>query len=292
LAGFPFFGNYNKPGPGVSKDEPQKAAFFRFFQLYFRKFMNLIQLNLLFLVPAAVVGFLIYLFGRLTAQPFLVNLPVILLSPFWAGMTFVTRNYAREEHAFLFSDFKDAVLANWKQFSVNGVVCYAAFSLISFCLSFYYSMSHKNVLFTVAFGISVAIMMVFLFSQYYVPLMIVTFDLKLKQLYKNALIFAIVGLWRNILLTVIFAVLVFLHYFLYLLASPLTLLINGLFLALFTFSFVSFLINFAIYPLIEKMMIQPYQEKTADQSEPQEGAHPGFGDSADGDGDGTVFKDR
>ena len=267
MAGFSLFGNYSRPGPGVRKDEPKKPPLIRFFQLYFRKFMDLIKLNMLFAVPVILIAALIYFISRFTMQPLILCIPLILLSPFYAGITFVTRNYAREEHAFIFSDFKDTVASNWKLFLFNGVICYVFFSLISVCLNFYYSVSSKGILFTIPFGISVMILFLFLFAQYYIPLMIVTFDLKLKQLYKNGLIFAIVGLWRNLLLTAIFAVLLFINYFLFYLFPALVILIDGILLLFFAFSFVSFLTNFTVYPLIEKMMIKPYYEK---QNAPQD----------------------
>ncbi|WP_154653055.1 hypothetical protein [Faecalispora sporosphaeroides] len=97
-------------------------------------------------------------------------------------------------------------------------------------------------------------------------MMIVTFDLSLKQIYKNAFIFAIVGLWRNILLTAIFGAILFLNYFLYYLNPPVVLLINGLLVLFFAFSFSFFLIHFAVYPLIEKLMIHPVLEPA--QTEP------------------------
>ena len=34
-----------KEGPGVSKDAPEKKRFFLFFELYFRKFWKMIELN-------------------------------------------------------------------------------------------------------------------------------------------------------------------------------------------------------------------------------------------------------
>ena len=39
------FGNYNKPGPGVNKDDPPKSAPVRFFEILLRKFGQLVQLN-------------------------------------------------------------------------------------------------------------------------------------------------------------------------------------------------------------------------------------------------------
>jgi uncharacterized membrane protein YesL len=269
LSGFSLFGGYQKPGPGVNKDAPQKPPVQRFFEVLFRKFFDLVKLNLLFLIPFAVAAILSYLVGRITGQSFLWNLPFVLLSPFLAGLTFVTRNYAREEHAFIASDFKDAVLLNWKQFSIHGIICYVLFSVITFCIRFYYTLAaSQGTLFLVLFGISIAVFLVFIFMQYYIPLMIVTFDLSLKQIYKNAFIFAIVGLWRNILLTAIFGAILFLNYFLYYLNPPVVLLINGLLVLFFAFSFSFFLIHFAVYPLIEKLMIHPVLEPA--QTEPAE----------------------
>lgn len=41
---------YYKPGKGVEKDAPEKNAFFKFFELYGRKFWRFIEVNLIFLV--------------------------------------------------------------------------------------------------------------------------------------------------------------------------------------------------------------------------------------------------
>ena len=55
MAFFGLIGNYDKPGPGVSKDEPKKAAPVRFFEILWRKLSKLVQLNLIFMIPFAVV---------------------------------------------------------------------------------------------------------------------------------------------------------------------------------------------------------------------------------------------
>ena len=41
--------SYFRPGKGVEKDEPQKKAFFRFFELYGRKFWRYVLINLIYL---------------------------------------------------------------------------------------------------------------------------------------------------------------------------------------------------------------------------------------------------
>lgn len=272
MAGFLgiFGGNYSRPGPGVRKDEPQKPPFIRFWQLFFRKLSKLIELNLLFLIPVVIVCALIFgiAFLGVTQSPLsvLVNsplsyLPVILLSPFVAGLTMITRNFAREEHAFIFSDFMDAVKKNWKPFFINGIICYIFVSIIYVALRYYIAMSGKGWMFVIALSISILVSVIFLFAQYYIPVMIITLDLTLKQIYRNAIIFAILGLWRNLMLTVIFAVLFFANFVAFYIQMPLTVLIAITLIILIAFSFISYLVNFAVYPLIEKMIIKPYYAK-------------------------------
>ena len=247
--------NYDRPGPGISKDAPPQKAVPRFFSILGRKFFDFIKLNLLFCIPAAAVFLLTLLMARITPYTYLIFLPVILLFPFLAGLTLVTRNYAREEHAFIFSDFVDAVKDNWKAFLIDGVLCYLLAVLFSISIPYYVSMSAHGIVYFIAAAICSGFCLLFVFSQYYVPVMIVTFDLNMKQILKNSMIFSILGLWRNLLVTVLiaaFAVLLYLSQ-----TMALTLVIAAVFVIFLMFALISFVINFAVYPLIKKMMIDP-----------------------------------
>ena len=97
----------------------QMAVSYTHLEILLSKFGQLVQLNLIFLIPAIVALVLmavIFLFpthyvlqlpsGDGVVQIdawvlYAVPLPLILLSPFTAGLTFVTRNFDREEHAFV-----------------------------------------------------------------------------------------------------------------------------------------------------------------------------------------------
>lgn len=273
--------NYDRPGPGVPKNAPPQKAVPRFFTILGRKFFDLIKLNLLFCIPTAVVVFLVFWINSKTTFTPVVLLPVILLSPFVAGLTFVTRNYVREEHAFILSDFMDAVKGNWKAFLINGALCYAVAMVLSYSIPFYWQNGADNGLFMVAAAVCVAVSVLLLFGQYYVPVMLVTFDLGLRQVYKNALIFAILGLWRNLLVTVLLALLVLVLYLAQIMV--LTILLAILFAVFLLFAYCSFLVNFAVYPLIDKMMIQPYKKQEAEkkrlQGADQDAEEPTFTDS-------------
>ena len=184
-----------------------------------------------------------------------------MLSPFVAGLTIVTRNYAREEHAFIFSDFKDCVKENWKAFLINGFVYYAVMFIIGFAVRYYSSMLGKSQVNFILMVVCISILVIFISAQYYVPVMIVTFDLNLKQIYTNSLMFAIIGLWRNLLLTAVFALIA---YGFYLMQSTLLTIIIGILIIIFLFfSFCMYLINFTVYPLIEKLMIKPAEAESS-----------------------------
>lgn len=263
-----FFGNYDRPGPGVRKDAPPQKAVPRFFSILQRKFFDLSKLNLLFCIPVAVVAMLVYLLNLVVPYLIIDLLPVILLFPFIGGLTYVTRNYVREEHAFIYSDFKDAVKNNWKAFLIDGVVVYLVTAILMVSIPYYLNAAPKGILSSVAAGICILIGMLVLFSQYYAPVLIVTFDLKIGQILKNSLIFAILGLWRNILVTFLLGVLILLLYLSQIM--PLTIIIAVCFGIFLMFSYSSFLINFSVYPLINKMMIEPYKKQHEQESREEE----------------------
>lgn len=276
-------GNYNKPGPGVNKDDPVKIAPIRFFEIFARKFTKFIQANLLFMIPVAVVCvlmFLIYLspihfvfsipFGDSVYQVdfwaiYIATTPIILLSPFIGGLTFISRNFSREEHAFIGSDFWRTTKANWKAFLLNGLICHLAFVVLSFSFLFYFTSVNKNAFYYVPLIITLFVSVLFIFAQYYVPVMIITFDLKLRQIYKNAFILAILGAPRNIMLTIIFiAMLVVIIMFG--LTTMLGIFITFLVTAIILFAFSNYLINFTVYSLIDRYLIQPTLESTDNDS--------------------------
>lgn len=268
--------NYDKPGKGVSKDEPQKSALANFFSIFGGRLTKLMQLNLLFMVPFIVILALslvlfflpitrydlIFVKGSVTYQFslwnfYVVPLPMILLSPFFAGLTYVTRNFARREHAFIYMDSKEAVAKNWKQFLANGVVTYLLYVLLSFADIYYFASMNESWVYGIPFAVCVMATLIFVFASYYIPVMMLMFDLKLGQIYKNALIFSILGIVRNLIITGVTVVFLFVGWKC-LTYNLLTVLLLLLFIVLLAFSFFSFLVNYCVYPIIEKYLIIPY----------------------------------
>ncbi|MCL2426195.1 MAG: DUF624 domain-containing protein [Oscillospiraceae bacterium] len=127
-----FSRNYNRPGPGVSKDEPRKKGVARFFELLFRDFWDLMKINMLFclcVLPSAVmffVGFdLLY-----PSIAFIVSflLALALAFPIGGAMTayvyYITK-MMRDDPSYVWYEFKRKFKENFKQAAPVGVVCTA-----------------------------------------------------------------------------------------------------------------------------------------------------------------------
>lgn len=264
-----FSSNYSRPGPGVLKDAPQDNRFVHYWRVYGRHFWDLMKLNLLFTIPAVLLLTIAIVISSTTGNVLLAGLPFIALSPFVAGLTYETRNYIREEHVFVLHDFLSKFKENWKQFLANGVICYIVYEILMIAIPFYARNQEKlgPVVSVIALALSLAVLFIFTSMQFYIPLEIVTFDMKLSQMYKNAGIFAISALGWNFIGSFISAFLIFLLYTCIYLGqfAPLFLFIIFLLAVFLLWSFWSYTINSLVYPTVNRMMIRPTLKKEAEE---------------------------
>jgi len=123
-----FSRNYDKPGPGVRKDEPRKKGAARFFELLARDFWDLIKLNLLLCICVLpTVGvFLPALMGFYSGITFILS----LLLAFSVGGAFVAYNYyitkmMRDDPSYVWYEFKRKFSENYRQAAPTGMLCTA-----------------------------------------------------------------------------------------------------------------------------------------------------------------------
>lgn len=266
MAGLFGFFNYSKPGPGISRDEPKKHSLFLFFDIYFRKFWKLVTLNLLFLstfiIPVA-FNYFVYKFIASDIAFYLSFITTIIIAGIaTTGVSLILRNYVREENVFMWTDFVKTVKSNWKMAAVLSFIDLIAFYLLRFASNFYtisgFEKIHPN-LSSIASGILLLVGLLFLFMHYYIFIMLVTFKITLKQLYKNAFLFAIIGLWRNVLITIVFAAIGYLIF----ITIPISI-VMAVFIMFSTMGFVS---TFLVYPLIKRYMIDPIKAEQPKEEE-------------------------
>lgn len=125
----------------------------------------------------------------------LLLIPCILITgPVQAGMAYVTRNWARDEHAFPWSDFKDAVKGNWKQaLGVSAITAVLPFVLFT-CYRFYGAMAGQSMLYMVPQMLTVALGIVWALGLVFMYPMMVSYRVTFRQLIKNSLMLAVARL--------------------------------------------------------------------------------------------------
>ena len=214
------FFNYDKPGPGVSKDAPKKKGLFLYTELFFRKFWLLIKANMLYFAVSlpvmAVYNFIIIntLAAVLPAdsqdmqwQISLIFTAIITIlwgtGPVSGGYTYILRNSAREEHVWVLSDFFEKSKETFKLGIIVLIMDIAALILGIYAVNVYTSMMKSGYAFAKYALIALAIAYVFYtFMHYYVYEFGVTFENKARNTLKNALIVGVATLPANMLLTI------------------------------------------------------------------------------------------
>ena len=232
--------------------EKAKLGITRFFSGFFRCFPKLLTANLLFAVPLAVFIAAVYFVNKLTGlnNIFINLLPIIFSFPFFAGVTAVTRNIAREETNFSAAGvFFKAVKDNLAVFIFHGIVLYLAVFFCYSSITLYWRMAHENGIFYLAFAIAIIIAVIALFIFYNLPVMTVTFDLGVKALYKNCALMALGELKNNLLATLgLFLLFIFCATAFF--ASPnavVLLIISGVLGAFLVPATASYIMNFYVY---------------------------------------------
>lgn len=240
--------NYDKPGKGVSKNEPEKRGFFRFFELYFHNFWKLISAQFWCV---------------------LLSLPILTTGLGQVGLAYVCRMAARDKHTFVTSDFFDAVKKNWKRALPLGIInciIFAVFAVDMWLL--YIFASHGNmspVMCSVVFAASMFFFTAFSFAKFYQYTLMITFDFKLKTIIKNSWLFATLGIKHNVIiglsLSAVYIAMFWGLYINYRIALPIIIL-----LLLFIFpSFRMFLIQFNVFPEVKNYIIDPYYKDHPDE---------------------------
>ena len=228
-----FTNDYNKEGPGVSKDVATDPGFIRFFKVLWAKFGQIVILNIVYIFACA---------------------PIVTIGPATAGLTYVLRNLSQSKPVFFMSDFIEKCKTYFKKgFLVTLIDAIAA--VLIYVSFMFWSDSAINI---PSFFRPLALVVTFIIAylvvcmNFYIFPMMVSFDLPLKKLIKNSLILAMYTIWHNIAIILFVVALVVICFLLGLLSFPII-------LTLF-FSLINLFSNFIVYPLLVKYVAAPVEE--------------------------------
>ncbi len=317
---------YGREGPDVTKDEPEKKPFFKFWEIAWNKRFKLIGINAIYflcnLLSTAIAGAgyilavsfyctlskgvsvwqviagsadpagaeVMYYLGLAFVTILFNVIPVFSAGPFRAGLTYIVRAFVKREPVFLWHDYITKTRSNLKlsiqAMLINGFL--GAWDMI--LIAFYMACSAKdsnmlgampNWLLFISAAVAIFTTVLLMAMSLYIYPMIVTFRLTLKQLYKNAIIFALIKWLPNLGILLLTAAAVILP--LLLINGYFAFIVSFLLYALIGIAFSAFLQTFYVYPVLKKYMID---NPKADRSGEAGGSDvTGGNDGAGGDAD-------
>ena len=211
---------YGKSGKGdFNKEDLPTNRWQLFWEMLRVRFSALIRLNLMYVVawlPTMIVlmiGAMSLLTGMATedgqvvdnvlelAQSILFSTLVLLIpcvtitGIVTPGVAYVTRNWSRDEHAFIWSDFKDAVKENWKQGLVLSLVTSLVPLIVYTCWNFYGSLaSTQSAVMIVPQVLVLMVGVIWYLALTYMHPLIVSYKLKMKDVLRNGVLLAIARL--------------------------------------------------------------------------------------------------
>lgn len=170
---------------------------------------SMLGLNLLYLffwIPAIFWTFLNFI--QLGAEGFslssllyswlLILFPLAAVTgPFNMGASYVMRNWARDEHSFVWMHFWAGVKANWKQGLLFGLINGAVPLLAFLCLSFYSGLTADSMLFYLPLALVLAAALLWYMCALILPTMLVSYELRFTDALRNALLMILATLPRS-----------------------------------------------------------------------------------------------
>lgn len=244
MAGIFGAGDFNRAGSGISKSAAPKGSLKLFFEILGVRIWKLLALNLIYVIAC---------------------LPIITIGPATAGITKVLKNYSIDKNAYVWLDFKEAFLQNFSKAFFVGLVDIVAYLGIASGLYIYPNIvdyGGSKVIYYGLYIVTLSVAVTFTIMNYYIYLMLVSTDLPMKSIVKNALALAFLSPKRNLIA---------------LLSNVLLPLIPFLFIVFLNFQFIiilpfapatiiGFIVCFCCYPVVQKYVTDPYYKATGEQN--------------------------
>ena len=228
------YGRFNGPAKHIPQKPKGKVRLF--FELWLANFWDLIPLNVVYCMLS------------------LMLLPYGFVS---VGLTNVTRNLARDKHSFGISDFFDTAKKNWKQALAAGLINILVTAVLLFGGYFYFCGDGWFAI--TGLAVTIVAFAVFSIMKYYLWVIMITFKLPLKNIYKNSFFFVFLNLKNNLLIGIIsvayYALLVIV---LMMLPYPLTITLEFLVTIMVFPGFKQLLVQYLVFPSVKQYIIDPY----------------------------------
>lgn len=196
-------------------------------------------------------------------------LAILVITFGWqmVGSTYVLRGLVRGDSVFVVSDFFYAIKKNLKQGFFMGLIDCIVIFVLGFDIFYFYT-SEPNAMTNFMYAMIFAMIILYIIFRYYAYLMLITFDMKIGKIFKNALIFVVLGIKRNALALVGLLITTALAIVPIVLLLPMGLGVALVLPFIYYLGVCGFISTYASYPVIQKYMINPVVPKN--DSDPED----------------------
>ena len=179
---------------------------------FFTRFPKLLFAGLMYSIPFAVFSGIFILISFLSGfnNVILWSLGIIPAMPFYSGLVMVIRKISVEkEDVNVFKTFVQAFRENLKKSIFNGFVAYLIVACSFFAILYYGTLAQTYIVYGSVFTIYIVFSIAMLIMLFYVPLLTITYDLRLRDIYKNSLLLIFGKILRNIVALVLVVIVSF-----------------------------------------------------------------------------------
>lgn len=179
------------------------------------------------------------------------------------GITYIMRNMVRGEMIFMKEDFFYAMKRNLRQGIILGILDLLFTALLLYDIYFFYLNLAGGTWAVMGFWASIVILVFYFFMRFYTYVQALTFELSISKIFKNALIFSILGFKRNALAFLGIASVVVLNFMIMQVLLPVGIILPFL----ISISLCMFMAIYAAWPVIQRYMIDAYDQPAEDEDD-------------------------
>ena len=168
---------------------------------FFTRFPKLLFAGLMYSIPFAVFSGIFILISFLSGfnNVILWSLGIIPAMPFYSGLVMVIRKISVEKEDV--NVFKTSIF--------NGFVAYLIVACSFFAILYYGTLAQTDIVYGSVFTIYIVFSIAMLIMLFYVPMLTITYDLRLRDIYKNSLLLIFGKILRNIVALVLVVIVSF-----------------------------------------------------------------------------------
>jgi uncharacterized membrane protein YesL len=204
--------------------------------------------------------------GRMIAIAVLVLFTIVTWGWQNVGATYNLRSLVRGDSCFLFSDYFYAIRRNLRQGLLYGILDFAIIAVLLFDI-YYFSTLAGTLFYGVMYIFLIALLVIYTMMRFYIYHMMITFDLSIRKLLKNALIFSILGIKRNIMALLGIVAVVAINVVVIVFSLGFNFAVPLILPFFYFLALAGFMAAYAAWPNIQRYMIDPYVSQNGEEGE-------------------------